>query len=187
MSGHHITLCSYLSRRSLLQGISATVLIPSLGIRPAQASSLLNTIEPEVSTSPSLPIITSDGSKTTPAALATMPLLINFWASWCPPCVHELPDLAILDKALRPEGMAVLLIGIDNKPPEESEEFLNQRGVKVPLSYYDPTGEVVGAVPIRAMPTSLLVQKGGKVVGTIVGPREWSSPPVIEAVKNALK
>ncbi len=150
------------------------------------ATDALNTMKPLDRTSPNTVIMHHDATPTAFSALADRPILVNFWASWCPPCVHELPDLAVLDHALKADGMAVILVGLDRKGRDFGEEFLAKKGITIPRRYYDASGDLPRALAIKVMPTSFLIHPGGQMVGRIEGPLDWASPEVINAVRAAL-
>ncbi len=160
-------------------------LIPA-SLIPSASSDALHTMKPLDRTSPNTVIMQHDGTAISFADLATRPVLVNFWASWCAPCVHELPDLAVLNTALAADDMAVILVGIDRKGHEFGEEFLAQKGINIPTRVYDPSGDLPRALEINVMPTSFLIQPGGRIVGRIEGPLNWPSPKVIAAVRSAL-
>ena len=120
------------------------------------------------------------------ADLRPTPLLLNFWASWCAPCIHELPTLQGLDAALRGRGMAVALVGTDRKGREFGEAFLEERGIDIPLSLYDERRELARAFGVRAMPSSYLVAGDGTVRGLVEGPAVWDDPAVVERVAQLL-
>jgi thiol-disulfide isomerase/thioredoxin len=178
------------SRRCVFSILRSAALVMALifNLVPSvQASDALNTMKRLDRTSPNTMIERLDGSKSPFSDLADRPILVNFWASWCAPCVHELPDLAILDQSLSMNGMAVVLVGIDNKGREFAETVLAKRGITIPSRVYEPSRMLAPELEIKVMPTSFLILPGGRIIGKIEGPLEWSSPEVIAAVKSALK
>ena len=149
-------------------------------------NSALNTMKPLDRTTPNTVVQQIDGTETPFADMVDRPMLVNFWASWCPPCVHELPDLAILDRALAADGMGVMLVGIDRKGRDFGENFLKEKGIKIPSRVYAPTNDLPRELKIKVMPTSFLITAEGQMIGRIEGPLDWSSPEVISAVRSAL-
>ena len=167
--------------------IALTVIqLASLGPASAQDSAL-NTMKPLDRTTPNTVVEQIDGTTLPFADLIDRPLLVNFWASWCPPCVHELPDLAVLDDALAAEGMGVMLVGLDRKGRDFAEDFLAKKGITIPARIYEPSGQLPRELKIKVMPTSFLITAEGQMIGRIEGPLDWSSPQVIDAVKTALQ
>lgn len=182
-----------LSRHVVLRCLGTVMFILAAAIIPSaivQASSTpltaLNTMKPLDRTTPNALITLPDGSEVALPDVIDRPLLVNFWASWCAPCVHELPDLQVLDRALSDAGMGVMLIGIDRKGHAFAEGFLADRGITIPARFYEPKGTLGRALQIKVMPTSYLVTADGQMIGVIEGPRNWADDDVIAAVKSAL-
>ena len=165
-------------------------LLPIAGIVPAQASgdgvSALHTMKPLDRTTPNTIITQADGTESAFDTLTGRPMLVNFWASWCAPCVHELPDLAVLDQALSDVGMGVMLVGLDRKGNIFGENFLNDKNIVVSSRVYDPSGDLPRILDIKVMPTSFLITADGRMIGRIDGPLDWAAPDVIAAVTAAL-
>ncbi|XDZ65752.1 TlpA disulfide reductase family protein [Alphaproteobacteria bacterium LSUCC0684] len=172
------------SRRQFLAMLAAT---SGAAVMPDTALAALDTMKPLALPSPNTAIEFHDGTSRRLADFAPTPLLVNFWASWCPPCVHELPSLMVLDQALREEGMAVLLIGLDRKGRKFGQAFLEDRGITIGNSAFDPPGELARALSIRVMPTSFLISSTGVIRGKVEGPLDWGRREVISAVSEILR
>ena len=126
---------------------SASVILPFWSSL-SQSAEALNTLKPLSMPSPNAPIENMAGERVLLSDYAPMPLLVNFWASWCPPCVHELPALGVLDKALRERGMAVLLVNIDGKGRGFAADFLSDLGVDIAFSMLDSERCMNGMLPL---------------------------------------
>lgn len=170
--------------------ILTVVLLHQANTRPAHASSdtvsALHTMKPLDRTTPNTIITQADGTEVAFNNVTGRPILVNFWASWCAPCVRELPDLVVLDRALAEQGMGVMLIGIDRKGHEFGESFLSKKGIDIASRLYDPSGDLPRALNLKVMPTSFLITADGRMIGKIEGPLHWASPQVIAAVQSAL-
>lgn len=109
-------------------------------------------------------------------------LVLNIWASWCPPCRRELPALEALSKRLDSRRFAVVGISVDNNP-EYVAEYLNRLGVDF-RNLWDEnrrlSDEVFG---LDAYPTTFLISSSGEVEKKIVGYREWTSKAMIDEIK----
>ena len=141
-----------------------------------------------VPASGSLPDFTllSDTGKRRLSVLAEKNLLINFWATWCPPCVAELPTLEEVARILAADNIMVVLISMDRGGPEVARPFLQERGVSTPLSLYDPQVEVARAVGLRGLPTTLLVKKNRTEYAIHIGPAKWDDAVIIEQLRAYL-
>ena len=102
---------------------------------------------------------TFDGKQVTLSSLRGKVVLLDFWASWCPPCREELPLLDILHKTYGREDFKVLTVNIDNHP-KNAVKFLEKYSIKLtPL--WDKEKKVVSAYDVRKMPTTILIDKNG--------------------------
>ncbi|MFM5917670.1 MAG: TlpA family protein disulfide reductase [Novosphingobium sp.] len=107
------------------------------------------------------------------ASLKGKPLLINLWATWCAPCVAELPQLdAIAGKSA---GLKVLTINQDTQKLDAVAKFLAERGVKHLESWLNPDNSVMFHYDAPALPTTVLYDSSGKEVWRTSGPRDWAS------------
>ena len=169
--------------------------IPFLG-GASQASDALSVLERFEQSPPDIKVADAEGIEVLFSEVLERPVLVNFWASWCAPCIRELPELQELDEALGAEGMGVVLVGLDRGGAEFGEAFLAERGITIEARFYDSSGDLPKELGLKVMPSSFLItqegedankQGGGKVIGKIAGVLNWPSPRVIEAVKAELR
>ncbi len=105
-------------------------------------------------------------------------LLLNFWATWCAPCVLELPSLGRLKEAYRGKGLDVLALSIDHsRNLEEIGVFLDTRGIGDYAYYLDQGRQVRRVLPMRGIPTSFLIDPQGRVLYIFEGDTDWAAPP----------
>ena len=127
---------------------------------------------------PDFALETLDGERLDPAALAGKPWVVNFWATWCPPCIEEMPAMNTAWETLEGAGVGMLAINV-GETPEAIEAFLE----RVPIDFPIALGDGASVLPdwsARALPTTLIVDAGGRVVFEAVGPRDWDDPALIE-------
>ena len=153
----------------------------------SNAYAALDTMKPLDRASPDTPLIDQQGDLSPLAERVDRPMLVNFWASWCPPCVHELPALQRLDTALESHGMAVMLVGLDRKGIDFGAPFLAEKDITIPRSVFEKTGELPRALDVKVMPSSFLIRPGGQIIGVVKGPLAWDQPAIINAVIAALR
>lgn len=109
--------------------------------------------------------------------------VINFWATWCPPCIEEIPSMNRAWEALEPHGVGMLAINAGEDRPVV-EEFLT----KVPIDFTTLLGSI-DTLPnwsVRALPTTIVVNRNGEVIFEALGPREWDDEELLQRVIDLL-
>ena len=101
-------------------------------------------------------------------------VLLNFWATWCVPCVKEMPALAELQKNMEGRDFVVLPISVDYKGIEVVKSFYKNYGVDLP-AYIDSKGKSFRKFELKALPTTIIVDKSGDEVARILGEIDWNS------------
>ncbi len=118
------------------------------------------------------------------SSLKGKPLLINLWATWCAPCVAELPTLEAL--AAQHEGkLKVLTISQDGPKSDKVAGFLAARGVKRLQPWLDPELEMMSHYQAGTLPLSILYDAQGREVWRFTGPREWGDAESTELIGEA--
>jgi thiol-disulfide isomerase/thioredoxin len=115
-----------------------------------------------------------DGKETSLKAFAGKPTLVNLWATWCAPCVKELPTLDRLAQAEKGE-LNVITVSQDSGPHASVEAFLKSHKIATLQSYQDPKMALSGAAGADVLPTSILYDASGKEVWRYVGDQDWTS------------
>lgn len=112
-------------------------------------------------------------------------VLINFWATWCPPCRREMPSMERMWKKIKGKGVQVLAIDV-GEDADTIFEFLGTYPVNFPL-LMDRDGRVVKKYPVTGLPTSYIIDPEGKVIYRAVGSREWDDPKLYEQLLQLRK
>jgi thiol-disulfide isomerase/thioredoxin len=117
-----------------------------------------------------------DGSQTTLASYRGKVILVNYWATWCPPCVKEMPTLAALDAAFAGRGFDVVAISVDRADDADMARQELARLTSSQLSFYhDPTMQTVYPARARGFPTSILYDRQGREVARLAGEADWNA------------
>ena len=104
------------------------------------------------------------------------PVLVNLWASWCAPCIKELPTLQQLEQAQADDGkLGVIAVSQDMAPQGSVEAFLGERDIGRFAAFHDPDMKLTSALGIQVMPTTILYDAAGKEVWRFVGDLDWTS------------
>ena len=111
-------------------------------------------------------------------------VLLNFWATWCPPCIQEMPSLNATYERFREDGLVVLGISVDEDADEYSD-FLRTAGVTFP-TVRDPERTVSTRYGTMKYPESYLISRGRRVLRKYVGPEDWSRPEIANYLRSVL-
>jgi cytochrome c biogenesis protein CcmG, thiol:disulfide interchange protein DsbE len=103
-------------------------------------------------------------------------VVLNFWASWCPPCVEETPALNQLQQHITARGGVVLGVSVD-EDPAAFEKFLKDQGVQFPT--YRSNWDVAHDYGTTMIPETYVIGRDGRIERKIVGPQKWNSPEML--------
>jgi len=104
-------------------------------------------------------------------------VFLNFWTSWCPSCRTEMPSMERLHRKLFGKNFAMVTVNIKESASQVKDFFEEYKLTFTAL--LDTSGEVSAGLGIRAIPTTFILDKGGKMIGSITGPREWDSKKTV--------
>lgn len=112
-------------------------------------------------------------------------VLVNFWATWCPPCRREMPSMQRLKEKM--SGRPFVLLGVDSaEQREEVEAFLKLVKVDFPI-LLDPDTAATRRWKVFALPTSFLLDRNGKVRFSISGPTEWDEGEAVQIIESLMQ
>ena len=100
-------------------------------------------------------------------------VFVNFWATWCPPCREEMPAMEKLHTRLKNKDF--VMVAVDLMEPASKVEAFFQEFKLTFMALLDTNGEVGSLFGIRSIPTTLILDKNGMIIGIAVGPRDWDS------------
>jgi peroxiredoxin len=147
-------------------------------------TSLHETIVNAGDKAPNFSIATDNGKTVTAREFGGKLLLLNFWATWCPPCIEEIPGLNEMSRQLGPGGLVILGVSVD-KDANAYKQFLARN----PLAYLtarDPDEKINLSYGTVQYPESYLIDQNGKVIEKYISSQAWASPQMIEHVKSLL-
>jgi thiol-disulfide isomerase/thioredoxin len=114
-------------------------------------------------------------------------IILNFWATWCAPCVRELPHLDSLKAVLPADRFLVLALSTDARGKEKAAPFLKKLGIKHLRADLDPRSKLARQLGTRGMPTTFIFNTSGQIIASLEGFAEWDSPSFIAWFKSLLK
>ncbi|MBT5434472.1 MAG: TlpA disulfide reductase family protein [Alphaproteobacteria bacterium] len=109
-------------------------------------------------------------------------VVLNFWATWCPPCVAEMPSLDRLAGAYAGEDLAVVTMAMDRASEEKILAFYLRIGAEHLGIYRDPDMKLAREMRVFGLPTTLLIDHNGQVVAQLVGEAEWDGDSALSAI-----
>jgi len=112
-------------------------------------------------------------------------VLLHFWATWCVACRHEMPQIEQLWRRHRDDGLVVLGVNVDRGNLPSVRNFVHERNLNFPF-VLDPEGTVRNRYEVRALPTSYLIDRNGKIIGRIIGERKWNGQQATTMIKQIL-
>jgi len=129
--------------------------------------------------------LTIDGKSTRLSDLRGKVVLLNFWASWCQPCVEEAPSLDALQKEIAPMGGTILGVSVDDDS-SAYEQFLKTYNVDYP-TYRDPSKQIPLSYGTTMYPETYVIDRDGRINSKIVGPQDWTSPAMTAYLDTVLR
>ncbi len=176
-----------ISRRVLLA--AGGTLAAALIARKPHAAGLqnladaLDLINPPVP-APDIGFAAADGTQHHLSEFRGHGMVINLWATWCAPCVEEMPSLAKLSKTLAPDDIAVLPLSSDRGGAKAVEAFFQEHGITGLPVLLDPKSAAAHAWHARGIPTSLIIDKQGRERARLEGSADWSTPAAAQIVRK---
>ena len=126
----------------------------------------------------------ADGTARSLADYAGRAVVLNLWATWCVPCVREMPALDELAGLVAGDGIVVLPVSSDRGGAAVVQQFYADHGIKNLPVLLDPQSRMAHSLGVNGIPTTLLIDKGGNELGWLEGAAEWSSPDALAVVRK---
>ena len=113
-------------------------------------------------------------------------VLLNIWATWCPPCVEEMPSMEKLHQELKDEGFKILAVSIDVSGAEAVIPFMKKHKLGF-SALTDTTGAIKNLYQTIGVPESFIIDKDGIIVEKVIGPRDWAASGAIRYFRNLIQ
>jgi peroxiredoxin len=122
-------------------------------------------------------------------------VLLNIWATWCPPCVKEMPALQRLHEALADDGLSIVAVSVDAPPAltnvmgafsGDIQAFADHFGLTFTV-LHDPSGRIQSRYQVNGLPTTFLIDREGRVRRKVLGAAEWDEPRFADEIRAMLE
>lgn len=168
------------NRRHVLTLIAAALCLPApASARAAQGLFIHATPKPI----PALDIRDGEGRPFGLASLEGRAVIVNLWASWCLPCVAELPSLDRLKPLAEAEGAAVVALSLDRMGANAVRAAYGRIGITGLDIHVDDTRAAAETLSVPVLPTTLLIDRKGFEVARFIGPAQWDGPEALALVR----
>ena len=112
-------------------------------------------------------------------------VLLNFWATWCPPCRKEIPSMVKLYKRYKDKGLEIIGVNLDKLDKSGVEKFSLEYNIDFPI-LLDPAGKVATLYGITVLPTTFILDRNGKIQEKVAGGKDWSSEENLKIFETLL-
>jgi thiol-disulfide isomerase/thioredoxin len=184
-------VCPHPTRRSIIAaaaGLAAAGLWSNSSSAQTEVAGLpdaaeaLTKVMPTVA--PRLVFANPQGQQLSLAHYAGHALVVNLWATWCGPCVAELPTLAALAATVRPYGILVLPISIDLTGAAAVQPYYAKHGIRDLPVLLDPNGDNMQVLDTNAIPLTIIINASGQLVARVDGAADWDTPDVVAFLRS---
>ena len=136
-----------------------------------------------------------DGNPRALSAYRGQTVLLNIWATWCPPCVREMPALQRVHEQLGGDGLKIVAVSVDaapgainawGRPGGDIRKFMRDLGITFEV-LWDPSGEIETAYGLQGLPTTFLIDREGRIRERVTGWREWDDAATVAALRKLLE
>ncbi|MFZ3208458.1 MAG: TlpA disulfide reductase family protein [Geobacteraceae bacterium] len=110
--------------------------------------------------------------------------LVNFWATWCPPCREEIPSMLRLNRAMVGKPFRMLAISIDEGGKQAVEAYLSKDGAALPV-LLDTDRKIGKRYGITGVPETFIIDRKGVIMKKVIGPLAWDDPAVVKFIEDA--
>ena len=112
-------------------------------------------------------------------------MIVNFWATWCAPCVTELPELAEAAHLLS-DDVDVVLISVDRKGAQHAQTFLDERNITGVISAHNPKSDWPRSLKLRGLPSTYLISADQTDIYLVSGPASWADEAILSKIKSLI-
>ncbi len=173
-----------MTNRKLMVSIQTAAAVVLAALCLIVADSLREKVVGVGDRAPAFTIVADNGRQISSADFGGKVLVLNFWATWCPPCIDELPSLDAMARQLAPKGVVVLGVSVDRNAAAY-ERFRKQAKIGF-LTARDPEARISSSYGTFKYPETYVIDSRGRVRQKHIGPRNWLEPELIQSIESLL-
>ncbi len=171
--------------QKIKQSLLGITLAITLGIGSSTAVSAQQKQAPTVNTTTTDAVfLDANGTKVSLSSLQGKVVFVNFWATWCPPCIKEMPSIQTLKNKMKGKDVVFLLVDIDGKY-DKAKAFMDKRNLDLPV--YTPAQSISSTYLGSSIPTTVIFDKKGNMIQRIVGSVDFASEEVEKFMNQVLR
>ena len=160
------------------------ILLLAVGLIAVVSGTLEQHVTVAGDTAPDFRVLTASGKTLSPVKFEGKLLILNFWASWCPPCVEETPSMNQFAETMRSKGVVVLAVSVDRNE-EAYKRFLKRYNVSYETAF-DPEADVSASYGTFQFPETYIIDKTGKVIEKIISNQNFTDPEFVDHITKLL-
>lgn len=126
------------------------------------------------------------GENVTLSSLRGKVVVLNFWASWCPPCMEEMPSLQSLYAKFKDKNFVLLAVNIEEDGQTLASPIVQKLGLEFDI-LLDPAQKTTKLYHLTGVPETYILNKDGTIAEKVIGPRNWEEPALIEKIEKLIK
>lgn len=130
----------------------------------------------------SAPYLRADETEGTLSDFAGQVILLNFWATWCPPCREEMPALNALQETLGSDEFRVVTLATGRNPPQAIRRFFEEEGVTALPQYRDINQQIARDMGVFGLPITVILNREGQEIARLRGDADWASPEAMALI-----
>jgi peroxiredoxin len=134
---------------------------------------------------PEFRLTTLEGKQASLSDFRGKVVIVHFWATWCPPCVEEMPGIERLSRSFDGKDFALLAVSVDEGGAQAVASFLNRNKLSLPV-LLDPGGKISHSYGTFKFPESYIIDRSGVVRYKVIGPADWNVSENINAIRGLI-
>lgn len=172
-------------KKATLIGIIAVLLVIGFLVLFGQNSGRGVKIIREGDRAPDFQLATLDGSAVSLSSFRGKVVMVHFWATWCPPCVEELPTLERLNRSFSGRDLAILAVSVDEGGAGAVGQFMQRNGFTLPV-LLNPDQSAARSYGTFKFPETYILDRKGIVRRKVIGAADWTAPSVQQVIQAML-